>query len=87
MHAMLCLWLLFAFVMFIAEPFILHRYLHRWASAKQDVTFACVHRAYWGDAERDHDSGRGRRQPEMADLLTIQQGLLGRVDKVPDPQS
>ena len=47
MHAMICLWLLFAFVLFIGEPFILHRHLRRWASAKQDVTFAWLHRAHW----------------------------------------
>ena len=29
MHAMVCVWLLFALVLFIAEPFILHRHFHR----------------------------------------------------------
>ena len=28
MHAMVCLWLLFAVVLFVAEPLILHRWFH-----------------------------------------------------------
>jgi uncharacterized membrane protein len=28
MHAMVCLWLLFTVVLFVAEPLILHRWLH-----------------------------------------------------------
>jgi uncharacterized membrane protein len=47
MHVMVCVWLLFAFVLFIAEPFILHHYFHRWASAKPDIAFAWLHRAHW----------------------------------------
>jgi uncharacterized membrane protein len=47
MHAMVCLWLLFAFVLFIAEPFILHRHFRRWATARPEVGFAWLHRAHW----------------------------------------
>jgi uncharacterized membrane protein len=47
MHAMVCLWLLFAFVLFIAEPFILHRYFRGWASARPAVAFAWLHRVHW----------------------------------------
>ena len=47
MHAMICLWLLFAFILFIAEPFILHRHFQRWAMARPAVAFVWVHRAHW----------------------------------------
>ena len=47
MHAMVCLWLIFAFILFIAEPFILHRRLQDWASAAPERAFAWLHRAHW----------------------------------------
>ena len=47
MHAMVCVWLLFAFILFVAEPFILHRHFHKWATAAPDVAFAWLHRAHW----------------------------------------
>lgn len=47
MHAMVCVWLLFAFVLFIAEPFILHRRFPAWATAKPEKAFAWLHRAHW----------------------------------------
>jgi uncharacterized membrane protein len=46
MHAMVCLWLLFAFVLFVAEPLILHRYFRRWATAQPQAAFAWLHRAH-----------------------------------------
>ncbi|MEO8811820.1 MAG: hypothetical protein ABI376_02765 [Caulobacteraceae bacterium] len=47
MHAMVCVWLLFAVVLFIAEPFILHRHFQRWATEKPEATFAWLHRVHW----------------------------------------
>jgi uncharacterized membrane protein len=47
MHAMVCVWLLFAFVLFVAEPFILHRRFHRKATEQPDIAFAWLHRAHW----------------------------------------
>lgn len=47
MHAMVCLWLLFAFILFIGEPFILHRRFHRWATTRPDVAFAWLQRVHW----------------------------------------
>ena len=44
---MVCLWLSFAFVLFIAEPLILHRHFRRWATAQPEVAFAWLHRAHW----------------------------------------
>jgi uncharacterized membrane protein len=46
MHAMVCVWLLYAFVLFVAEPLILHRYFGRWATARPQVAFAWLHRAH-----------------------------------------
>ena len=47
MHAMVCVWLLFAVILFVAEPFILHRHFHKWATAKPDAAFAWLNRAHW----------------------------------------
>ncbi len=47
MHAMVCVWILFAFVLFIGEPFILHRHFHKWATTRPDVAFAWLQRAHW----------------------------------------
>jgi uncharacterized membrane protein len=47
MHAMVCVWLLFTLVLFVIEPFILHRYFHKWATAAPDIVFAWLHRAHW----------------------------------------
>lgn len=47
MHAMVGVWLLFAFVLFIAEPFILHGRFDRWAITRPAVAFAWLHRVHW----------------------------------------
>ena len=47
MHAMVCLWLLFAFILFLAEPLILHRRFRRWATARPDAAFAWLQRGHW----------------------------------------
>jgi uncharacterized membrane protein len=47
MHAMVCVWLLFTVVLFVAEPLILHRWFHARASATPDTTFAFLHWAHW----------------------------------------
>lgn len=47
MHTMVCVWLLFALVLFVAEPFILHRHFHRWATARRGAAFAWLHRTHW----------------------------------------
>jgi uncharacterized membrane protein len=46
MHAMICLWLLFVFALFVAEPFILHRHFRRWTTAQPEVAFAWLRRAH-----------------------------------------
>ena len=47
MHAMVCVWLLFAFALFVAEPFILRRRFRRWATEQPGIAFAWLHRAHW----------------------------------------
>jgi uncharacterized membrane protein len=47
MHAMVCLWLLFTFLLFVAEPLVLHRRFHARALAAPDAAFALLHRAHW----------------------------------------
>jgi hypothetical protein len=47
MHVMVGVWLLFAFVLFVAEPFILHRRFDGWAIAQPKAAFAWLHRAHW----------------------------------------
>lgn len=47
LHAMVCVWLLFALVLFVLEPLLLRRRFHRWASARPDAAFAWLNRAHW----------------------------------------
>lgn len=47
MHAMVIVWLLFLFVLFIAEPFILHRHFDRWCQERLEVAFVWLHRVHW----------------------------------------
>jgi uncharacterized membrane protein len=47
MHAMLLVWLLFTFVLFVGEPLILRRLLRTWAAKQPDIFFAWLHRAHW----------------------------------------
>jgi hypothetical protein len=34
-------------MLFVIEPFILHRHFHKWATAAPDAAFARLHRAHW----------------------------------------
>jgi len=47
MHAMLCLWLLFVLVLFVAEPLVLHRRFPGWAKAQPTIAFAWLQRGHW----------------------------------------
>jgi len=46
LHAMVCVWLIFAFVLFIGEPLILHRLFPGWAARRPERAFAWLHRAH-----------------------------------------
>jgi uncharacterized membrane protein len=43
MHAMVCVWLLFALLLFVGEPLILHRVFPRWVAARPQSAFAFLH--------------------------------------------
>jgi uncharacterized membrane protein len=47
MHAMVCLWLIFAVILFVAEPFVLHRRLPAMAEANRDRVFGRLNRGHW----------------------------------------
>lgn len=47
MHAMVFVWLLFTFVLFVAEPLFLHHLFARWAREAPETAFAWLHRAHW----------------------------------------
>jgi uncharacterized membrane protein len=47
MHAMVGVWLLFTLVLFVVEPFMLHRHFRRWATERPIAVFAWLHRAHW----------------------------------------
>jgi uncharacterized membrane protein len=47
MHAMLLVWLLFTFVLFVGEPLILRRLLRTWATKQPDSFFIWLHHAHW----------------------------------------
>jgi len=46
MHAMVIVWLLFAFVLFVGEPLVLRRLFPAWAAREPDRAFAWLHRVH-----------------------------------------
>jgi uncharacterized membrane protein len=46
MHAMVLVWVIFTVVLFIAEPFVLHRWFHARAARDPEGTFRLVHRLH-----------------------------------------
>ena len=46
MHAMVLVWAVFTFVLFIGEPLFLPAWFHRKAEAAPEATFCLVHRAH-----------------------------------------
>ncbi len=47
MHAMVCLWLIFTLVLFVAEPLFVHQWFHARARAAPDAAFALLQRSHW----------------------------------------
>ena len=47
MHAMVGLWLVFALILFVAEPLIAHRRFDAWAAARPEAAFAWLQRGHW----------------------------------------
>jgi hypothetical protein len=46
MHAMVVVWVIFTFVLFVAEPLFLHRWFHERASREPEGTFRLVWRMH-----------------------------------------
>ncbi len=46
-HAMTLVWILFTLVLFVLEPFVLHRLFKKYANENPEKTFAIIHRAHW----------------------------------------
>ena len=83
MHAMVCLWLLFAAILFIVEPFILHRHFRQWATERAGGRLRLAASGALGAAcaQRGDDPGRGRGEPRMVDLLRRGRGQSNESDK------
>jgi uncharacterized membrane protein len=47
MHTMVLVWLLFAIMLFVVEPLMLHRHFPALAQRRPDAAFAWLHRAHW----------------------------------------
>ena len=46
-HAMTLVWLIFTLILFVLEPYVLHRVFQKYAEKNPDKTFAIMHRAHW----------------------------------------
>src|SRR3546814_8587196 len=46
MHAIVCVWTIFALLLFVGEPLILHRRFPRWVARYPDAAFARLHRMH-----------------------------------------
>ncbi|AVR46607.1 hypothetical protein C7S20_15805 [Christiangramia fulva] len=47
LHAMVCIWLIFTIVLFILEPFVLHKLFKKYGIKNPEKTFNILHRAHW----------------------------------------
>lgn len=47
MHAMTLVWLLFTLVLYVLEPFVLHRLFKQYAKKDPAMTFSFMHRVHW----------------------------------------
>ncbi len=47
LHAMTLVWVLFTLVLYVLEPFVLHRLFRKYAHKNPEGTFAIMHRAHW----------------------------------------
>jgi uncharacterized membrane protein len=72
MHAMVCLWLLFTLLLFVAEPLVLHRRFHARALAAPDAAFALLQRA--GVDTYGHRTATFLRESEAGNSIDCSQG-------------
>ncbi|UTW63733.1 hypothetical protein KFE98_06205 [bacterium SCSIO 12741] len=46
-HTMTLVWVIFSLVLYILEPFVLHRLFKKYANKNPEKTFQIMHRAHW----------------------------------------
>ncbi|MBE7660756.1 hypothetical protein G1K77_09025 [Tenacibaculum finnmarkense] len=46
-HAMTLVWILFTLVLYVLEPFILHKLFKKYAEENPTKTFSFIHKAHW----------------------------------------
>lgn len=46
-HAMTLVWVIFTLILFVLEPFILHRVFKKYADKNPEKTFGIMHRLHW----------------------------------------
>ncbi|MCD8437374.1 hypothetical protein LNI90_06155 [Tenacibaculum dicentrarchi] len=46
-HAMTLVWILFTLVLYVLEPFILHKLLKKYAEENPSKTFSFIHKVHW----------------------------------------
>ncbi|MCG8750346.1 hypothetical protein [Tenacibaculum finnmarkense] len=46
-HAMTLVWVLFTLVLYVLEPFILHKLFKKYAEENPSKTFSFIHKAHW----------------------------------------
>ncbi|AXP81627.1 hypothetical protein CJ739_2554 [Mariniflexile rhizosphaerae] len=46
-HAMTLVWIIFSLILYVLEPFILHRVFKKYAIKSPDGTFGIIHRVHW----------------------------------------
>ena len=46
-HAMTLVWIVFSLILFVLEPFILHRVFKKYANKDPEKTFGIMHRLHW----------------------------------------
>jgi uncharacterized membrane protein len=47
MHAMVLVWFIFTIILFILEPFVLHKLFRKYAEKNPGRTFDILHKAHW----------------------------------------
>jgi uncharacterized membrane protein len=47
MHAMVCVWLIFAALLFVLEPLVLHKRIHQWGMRDPGAALAALQRGHW----------------------------------------
>lgn len=46
-HAMTLIWIVFSLILYVLEPFVLHRLFRKHADLSPETTFNIIHKAHW----------------------------------------